>query len=67
MRNQRRVARTFVVVGKAVAVVPNLHGRFFEFDEILRRNLARFEISLALAKDGIERILRENVFDVRKQ
>src|ERR1700693_1258015 len=67
MRNQRPMAGTFVVVGEGIAVVPNLRGCFFEFDEMLRQDFARFEVALSLAKDGMERILRENVFDVRKQ
>ena len=58
------MARPFVVVGKSGAVVADLDHCFVELDEVHRRRLRGDDVDLALAKDRIERILREDVFDV---
>src|SRR5207249_476976 len=78
-QNQRTMARTFVVVGKAVAIVTDLNYRFVELDELQRADIPRDEsvfsrIDLArravawrrlgFAKNREERVLRENVFDI---
>ena len=56
--------RAFVVVAKFVAVVPDQDGRFIELDETLRRDLADFRRRFRSLENRIERILREDMFDV---
>src|SRR5437879_11808046 len=73
------MARTFVVVGKAVAIVTDLNYRFVELDELQRADIPpgesvfwRIDLAcravawrrLGFAKNREERVLRENVFDI---
>src|ERR1700738_1911425 len=63
-QHQSAVTRAFVVVGKSGAVVTDLHNGFVELNEVGCRDISRFDVDLTVAKDGVERILREDVFDV---
>ena len=58
------MTRAFVIVGKAVALMTDLHGCFFEMEEMHRGDFCLDNVDLALAENWIERILREDVLDV---
>src|SRR6266705_87991 len=56
--------RTFVVVRKTVAVMTDLNCRFIELDEVDLACRAVTLRRLAFAENWVERVLREDVFDV---
>ena len=59
--------RPFVVVGKSVAIVADLDDCFVEIDKLVaarRLPASRSALRVALAKNRIERVLREDVLDV---
>ena len=56
--------RAFVVIGKCSALVPDRYDLLIEFDKTLRRDAATCRRAGCLAKNRVERILREDVFDI---
>ena len=68
------MTRAFVVIGEIVAVVTDLDRRFIELNESQRRDVdpayakalaGRLrDVDLLLAENRVERVLRENVFDI---
>ena len=58
------MTRQFVVVTKTISVMTDFDRRFIELNEFQRRDVDLRDVDLLLAENGVERVLRENVFDI---
>ena len=56
--------RLFVIVTKTVTVVSDFHDDFVEIHETAGRDRAAFPEVVPLSKNGVERILGKDVFDI---
>jgi hypothetical protein len=59
--------RPFVVIGESVAIMPYRSHGFLEIDKVDRGNFFCGDIAVLLTKNRIERVLREDVLDVRDE
>src|SRR5438132_11670520 len=58
------MAWSFVIVSKSAPVVADLNRRFIEFDKLQRVYIDLIVFDFVLTEHRIERVLRENMFDV---
>src|SRR5207244_11154723 len=63
-QNQSAMAWSFVIVSKSAPVVADLNRRFIEFDKLQRVYIDLIVFDFVLTEHRIERVLRENMFDV---
>src|SRR4029077_14123208 len=59
--------RCFVIIGKSAAVMADRSHRLFKINKPHRAAFLSGDLDFSLSKDGIQRILREHVLDVRDE
>src|SRR5207245_11145863 len=63
-QNQSAMSRSFVIVSKSAPVVADLNRRFIKFDKLQRLYVDLIVFDFVLLENRIERVLREDMFDV---
>src|SRR5438477_2298379 len=64
--DQSAMLRAFIIIRKPISLVSDGHDRFIEIKETWEHDRSRFGRQWTRSKNRIERVLREDVFDVRE-